>query len=181
MPKKTDAQVLRSKEWMLEALITLMSEKEFEQITVSEIAQRAGLDRRTFYRHFGSKEEILADYIQKLGALYEETLRKSRAMNTYSIVLAFFTVCEQNGELLNLLHRHRLLPLLLYELNSLFAQMHNKYHIGEDIYASFDQEYALSYHVGGFWNVLVIWLSNGMTKKPEELATMIGHMLPEFI
>ncbi|WP_250563206.1 TetR family transcriptional regulator [Sphaerisporangium fuscum] len=37
----------------------LYSERGFEQTTVAEIAQRAGLTERTFFRHFADKREVL--------------------------------------------------------------------------------------------------------------------------
>lgn len=181
MPRKTDAQALRTKEWMLKSLLSLMVEKDFQQITVSEIANRAGLDRRTFYRHFQSKEDILTGRVRSLAVEYEQILRHSPVMNTRSIALSFFLICRENRELLKLLARHKLMPLLLYELGGLFPQIHNKYHTGDDFYAPFETRYAMYYHVGGFWNVLVHWLEQDMDKTPEDLADMIGHMLPEYI
>lgn len=181
MPKKTDAQALRTRQWLLEALVTLMREKPYAQITISELAGRAGVDRRTFYRHYQTKDEVLTGRIRELAAIYETVLRSRERMDTQSIALAFFTVCRQNAELLGLLHRHGLLVLLLYELNRLFPKFHSKYHTGEDLYAPYGMEYALTYHVGGFWNVLERWLADGMNRTPEELAAMIGHMLPEVI
>ena len=181
MPKKTDAQVRRTRQWLLDSLTELMREKDFEQITISELAERSGLDRRTFYRHYSAKEEVITEHIRELAKGYETSLRRSPAMNTHAIALAYFHVCQENGELLKLLHRHKLLPLLLDEFNRLFPLIHTKYHTGEDFYAPFDTGYALSYHVGGFWNVLARWLSDGMKQTPEELAAMFRHMLPEFI
>jgi AcrR family transcriptional regulator len=37
----------------------LYSERGFEQTTVAEIAERAGLTERTFFRHFADKREVL--------------------------------------------------------------------------------------------------------------------------
>jgi AcrR family transcriptional regulator len=42
-----------------EAALTLYSERGFEQTTVAEIAKRAGLTERTFFRHFADKREVL--------------------------------------------------------------------------------------------------------------------------
>ena len=41
------------------AALELYSEHGFEQTTVDEIAQRAGLTERTFFRHFADKREVL--------------------------------------------------------------------------------------------------------------------------
>ena len=51
------------------AALALYGERGFEQTTVAEIAQRAGLTERTFFRHFADKREVLfsgADTLQEL-------------------------------------------------------------------------------------------------------------------
>jgi AcrR family transcriptional regulator len=42
-----------------QAALELYGEQGFEQTTVAEIAQRAGLTERTFFRHFADKREVL--------------------------------------------------------------------------------------------------------------------------
>src|SRR5450432_908146 len=42
-----------------EAALALYGERGFEQTTVAEIARRAGLTERTFFRHFTDKREVL--------------------------------------------------------------------------------------------------------------------------
>src|SRR5215218_6157628 len=42
-----------------EAALQLYSERGFDQTTVAEIAQRAGLTERTYFRHFSDKREVL--------------------------------------------------------------------------------------------------------------------------
>jgi len=41
------------------AALELYAERGFEQTTVAEIAERAGLTERTFFRHFADKREVL--------------------------------------------------------------------------------------------------------------------------
>src|SRR5215475_10047386 len=42
-----------------QAALDLYTERGFDQTTVAEIAQRAGLTERTFFRHFADKREVL--------------------------------------------------------------------------------------------------------------------------
>src|SRR6202046_5729086 len=42
-----------------EAALTLYGERGYEEITVAEIAERAGLTKRTFFRYFTDKREVL--------------------------------------------------------------------------------------------------------------------------
>ncbi|MGD0386154.1 MAG: helix-turn-helix domain-containing protein [Solirubrobacteraceae bacterium] len=44
---------------LAQAAMELYSERGFEQTTVAEIAARAGLTERTFFRHFADKREVL--------------------------------------------------------------------------------------------------------------------------
>ena len=44
---------------LVKAAMELYGERGFEQTTVAEIAERAGLTERTFFRHFADKREVL--------------------------------------------------------------------------------------------------------------------------
>ena len=50
---------VRTKEAIADALGSLLQEKPLGKITIREIAERAGLDRQTFYYHFGTRDEAL--------------------------------------------------------------------------------------------------------------------------
>lgn len=46
-------------ESVVEDLWELLEDKSFEKISVSELVERAGIDRVSFYRNFSNKEEVL--------------------------------------------------------------------------------------------------------------------------
>ncbi|MBQ9491032.1 MAG: TetR/AcrR family transcriptional regulator [Lachnospiraceae bacterium] len=50
----------------INALLQLMKEKAFDQISISELSENAQYDRRTFYRYFQSKSDILYLYCASL-------------------------------------------------------------------------------------------------------------------
>jgi AcrR family transcriptional regulator len=45
----------------MEAAITLFDQQGYDETTVAEIAEHAGLTKRTFFRHFADKREVLFD------------------------------------------------------------------------------------------------------------------------
>lgn len=56
---KIDPRVRRTRHTLQQAMIDLLKEKEFTDITVQDITDRAGLNRATFYKHFLDKYELL--------------------------------------------------------------------------------------------------------------------------
>lgn len=66
MIEKTNQTINRAQKYFIDALLTLMEEKSYEDISVSELAERAQYDRRTFYRYFKSKDDILCLYYAEL-------------------------------------------------------------------------------------------------------------------
>jgi AcrR family transcriptional regulator len=56
---RTDARQLRSRKALASALLALIEEKPFEQITVREITVRANVGYATFFRHYSGREQLL--------------------------------------------------------------------------------------------------------------------------
>jgi AcrR family transcriptional regulator len=55
----TDPRILRSRRMLMDALSKLLTTKEFEHISVQEIADEAALNRATFYLHYQDKGALL--------------------------------------------------------------------------------------------------------------------------
>jgi len=55
----------RTKERLLEATLCLISEKGYLGATTREIAARAGVTEITLFRHFGSKERLFEEVLQR--------------------------------------------------------------------------------------------------------------------
>ncbi|MEO1646588.1 MAG: TetR/AcrR family transcriptional regulator, partial [Chloroflexota bacterium] len=56
-----DRRIRRTRKALQDALIDLLHEKSLENIDIQEITELADTARVTFYRHYGTKEELLID------------------------------------------------------------------------------------------------------------------------
>lgn len=80
MSKTTDRRISKSKRAMRNALIQLIEEKDFNKITVTDIVERADLNRGTFYSHYTTQtdilseltEDVMSDLIQAYRMPYKE-------------------------------------------------------------------------------------------------------------
>lgn len=61
----TDLRIRRTHKFLQEALVDLVSEKGFEAITVGDIAERAMVNRATFYRHYEDKYDLVAKIFEE--------------------------------------------------------------------------------------------------------------------
>ncbi len=61
--KNDDPRVVRSREWIHEALLQLIEHTKLEEITIQSLVQKAGVSRSTFYRNYDSVEAVLHDMI----------------------------------------------------------------------------------------------------------------------
>ncbi len=55
----TDPRILRSRQMLMEALAKLLNRKEFDDISVQDIADEATLNRATFYLHYPDKNALM--------------------------------------------------------------------------------------------------------------------------
>ena len=57
--EKEDRRAARTREMLIHALLELVEDKHYDQITVQDIVQRANVGRSTFYAHYQSKDDLL--------------------------------------------------------------------------------------------------------------------------
>lgn len=61
MDARVDPRILRTRAHLREALFDLARERPLDQVTVGDIADRAGVNRTTFYQHYSDKNSLLVD------------------------------------------------------------------------------------------------------------------------
>lgn len=73
---KSDRRLVKTERAICQSLMGIMMEKPLDKITVSEVAKRADIARKTFYLHFGSLEEVLTEIEQELTDEAYEAIEK---------------------------------------------------------------------------------------------------------
>lgn len=72
-PRELRKQEIRSR--ILDASIALITEKGFEKTTIDDICQEAGVARKTLYRYFETKQDIIDELSQSL--LIDDLINKT--------------------------------------------------------------------------------------------------------
>lgn len=92
-------KILKSQYAIKQAFIELMSIKNFDQITVQDISDKANVGRRTFYHHYLDKYDLLSkvieEHINELKGICESTLDYN-PNTTYKTDISWFKYFEDN-------------------------------------------------------------------------------------
>jgi len=171
---KENVQVARSKEWIYNALMYLLKKNAFRKISIEDITKRAGVARPTFYRNFGSKEDILINQGQKI---YERLMIDLESgMNegnlTYNSINKMIQVFDEYSELFEVLIKNNLEYLIFQSFEVEIS------HLLKKIFG-FDKEdkYKAKFFEGALFSIVVEWIKNSKTESVEEMTEIIYNLV----
>jgi AcrR family transcriptional regulator len=95
---KRSAKAEATKQRILDGAIPLYRERQIEEFTLDDVAERAGTTVQTILRIFGSKEELVYEMLAKLSAVGSD-VRETPPGDVAAAVRAIFEVYESIGDL----------------------------------------------------------------------------------
>lgn len=173
----------RSQQAFIDALLTLMKEKPYSGITVTELSERAQYDRRTYYRYFDNKDEVLYLYCAALLSDMAEIMTGKGEYTPGAGFLAFFEFWEQHKDLLAMLEKQGLLYFLGEKLGDLLYD-----NVGQTVHDDLPEkfgdnsafsQYAYYFTLGGLWTSLTLWIKSGMKQTASELTDYVLRSFTE--
>jgi len=154
--------------YITEALFNLMKKKNYNNISISEITTKAGVNRISFYRNFNSKDEIIEKWIHDVTNNFLQTSDISyKKDNSKDYFIKLFTHLNNYKEQGILICNANLTHLLKREFDNNLL----------DIYKNDYSNYKTYFIAGGIFNVYYYWLISGCKDNPEELANKLVDLL----
>lgn len=98
-PQKEDRRVIRTRQLIQEAFISLSREKEFSDITIRDITERAQINRATFYAHFADKYMLLEFLVSEtFGTLVARRVSDQEGLTVEPLRNLILAVCDFHEE-----------------------------------------------------------------------------------
>lgn len=159
------------KSFIAESLLLLLEQRSFEEITVGEIVEKAGVNRSTYYRHFEKKEDIILYFLDSLS---EDILEwdKERKPEFHEHLINVYEHYYNHKKQMLTIYRNNLSYLFLDVLKKSLGSVEHKD-------KSLDVQYNIAFHIGGTFNHFLLWLSRDMADSPAEMAKHTLAVLPE--
>ena len=185
MTRKTDARIIKTKDKLYSAFLNMLKERLFEEITVNEVCDTAGVRRATFYKHFNDKYDFLTVMTEDLIGKFDAKMQMGQYKNypvEYHVVyvhrLIDFLVSQR--DVISLMFKSNLIPKLIATIITVnFNVIHERLKMsvanGEKLIASTQTVAAML--AGGIGTMIVAWLEDGMKIPREEFIKEIEKMV----
>ena len=137
------------------------------KISVTDIAEKAGVGRATFYRYFKNKEEVIEFYFMHNTKefIFEQRYYPRCKADFVKVAGSVFDKFQKNKECFRLIRRAHIEYLYLDFLNKKMTEMFQKEYPGKNLY----QPYLFA---GTIFNVSMAWLNNDCKEPVEQIAEM---------
>ncbi|MBQ6411236.1 MAG: TetR/AcrR family transcriptional regulator [Atopobiaceae bacterium] len=152
------------------ALLELMAEKPYDDITVSELTERAQVARVSFYRNFDGKDDVLRRYAKRTTEGFVAwTGPNLRLRDPHAYMFALLRHIHDNRDTIDLLFRSNRMDILREEFNRAFG-------VGCEDRRESARRAFLS---GGLFNLVYRWVLAGYDPTPERLADFVYELVPQ--
>ena len=169
MAQSQNPIAVRSRAMIAQALFALLREKPYDEITVSELAARAQIARKTFYRNFSGKDEVLAGHLRTLCEAFIARFREAPPATYYEFALIVFGFWQPHAPLLRFLHAHGLFAYFERAFDRLLP-VAGSFFPCEALPDPALEHYTVEYVTGGFRQLLCAWLLSGAKEPPARMA-----------
>ena len=185
--KTVDRRIVRTQLAIRDALVTLIKEKGFDVLTVSNIVARANINRGTFYLHYKDKFDLLeqteTEILERIQHIFLQTnlLNAGNVNKTENLQQILIILLEYVKEHANLIHA----ILGVQGEYSFIARIRSmmEQNLKEGALSGLNteiflvpREYLIAYVFHAHLGVLQSWLAAGCRETPREMARIFFQL-----
>jgi len=177
-----DRRIRRSRKSINETILHLLTKKKFEDITVTEIVNKADINRSTFYAHYLDKEDLietimeetLASIQQQMYQLFKHEDHVEYYSSIYSNIIGIFEFIYEEQTVFTAMSNSNLRHIFqngLYDTFVTFAEQQLVYH--HEHHYPLDINLYIHFSMSALVGVIFRWISDGFPYTPKELTEQL--------
>lgn len=183
---KSESRYFRTAQRMDEALLSLLSEKELEYITVKDVCVRAGVNRSTFYLHYENTADLLAEAVEMIHARFQRSVPAQEPANTALTAAPkeelFFITDRWLLPWLDFVRENRRIYKALHAQTDVFGVERTYRQFFQKVFspilsrygvAARRHEYIMEFYRHGLVAVMLRWVESDCKESPAEIAEII--------
>lgn len=165
--KNKNKTAIQSRQMIADALFQLMKRKPFEQISVTEICEEAAIGRKTFYRNFELREDVIA---YRLDQMVEEYEKEIEGLSLKGQLRHHFEYVQMHQDVFITLYRNNLIWMSSQRFIILLPKTMPVWSENE-----VEQEYRCGYIMAGIEAIQKIWIDRGCQENVDEIIAIINR------
>lgn len=173
---KNDKRSIQSSKWIYSALEALMQEKEYSEITVTDIVNKANLGRTTFYRNFDTIDDILKmkldEKFEGLTQYLRDNYKPMISGNNTVFLKPFLKYWYVNSHIIELLIQANKTELIYSSLKTLINN-YKSFIIKPNNNSFANINFIIELKATIMVNILQEWIKTNMSITPDELSDII--------
>lgn len=183
--KSKDLRVEKTEKALLDALFETLRTKEFNQITVQDLCDRAMVRRSTFYRHYSDKydllNQVLANFSNSLHESHSESLLvkqpKSYFENIVRDTLYFLIENRETIQSIFTISYYDEVTRIVYTQLYKGVERQVNFDIRHGIRFTIDLEVYKEFIAGGILRIIYAWLKEGQERSVDELTIEVVKII----
>ena len=164
-------QVQRTKSWIFDSLMLLMHEKPYDSITVSDIADKAGVARPTFYRNFDDKDEVVLQYLNNSFGTENDDKQ-----NNIILLFDHKYLIKHQKNLKKILSTASIENRIYRELQKYTVSLTERYKKQLSAEDYLICRYKICYQITGSLRIIFDWFINNMPMPVDNIVSMLNAM-----
>ena len=176
--KKTDRRVLKTKKAIRNAFAELLSKKELQEITIKDIAEKADINRKTFYAHYSGVYQVVDEIENDIVSEFSELLRgvdlNHCIKNPNDVFEKLTAIINSNiefyGDLMQINKNSSLVSKTVQEMKESL-----KHSLADQIHVDlFTMDAISNFIIAGMLAVFQNWFNSSRERSLEELSRTIS-------
>ena len=175
-----DKRIIRSRQLLRDSFLGLLSERRYEDISVQDIIERAGVARSTFYAHYIDKEDLL---VGPRGVFAREVKsptepgKKGGKWNRPIPSICFWNNILSHRETFQLIAKDSAMEVTMRDLyKKLCAIMNANIEWDPSAPGAIPSSLVVDHLAGSIITLVKWWVRQGMTCPPEQMDEMFQRM-----
>ncbi|MDY3290738.1 MAG: TetR/AcrR family transcriptional regulator [Sodaliphilus sp.] len=178
--KKVDRRIAKTKKAIYRAFAELLSEKNINDITIKDIADKADINRKTFYNYYNGIYDLTGEIENSIIDSFEQVLRNTNINellhNPYSMFEALTRIINSNLDfyqhLISIESNSNLVSKLFKSLKTRAKEVISQYTLLDD--ATLD--IVLDFVVSGMFTVFQHWFNSSREHSIDDLAKIVATL-----
>jgi len=172
-----DRRIARTRRLLSEALVELVNNKPYDDITIREITDHADIGYATFFRHYEGKDALMLDVFTRI-ITELEAMPDSKSDNLFEQEgFYFFQHVADNAKLYHSILGSKLFARKLRERIVVIVLTHLEHHADELQNTTIPQEIAAQHMVSSILGLIDWWLGNNQPYTIAQMAKFYDRLV----